>query len=152
MGKICKTPSPTLTDNTALWATAGGIKTTHISKHKTTYMKVLSRLAIHIAPFEKQWMIMYLKTILWWPTQNEDSIDTIIFLTFGVSWYFGISPLVLNVLVALVWPRPVIVTFILPFPHQWILEYLGKLARDLPSTPTICNIHALQCHWAGGIL
>lgn len=115
MGEICKIPVPTPTDTTALWANAGGIKTTHTSKHKAKYMKVLWRLAIHVTPSQKQCMIMYLKTISWWPTQNEDSIDTIIFLTFGVSWYLGISPLILNVRAALVWPRPVIVMFVLPF-------------------------------------
>lgn len=131
VGKICKTPAPTPTDTIALWAAAGGIKTTHISKHKAKYMKVLSRLAIHIAPVEKQCMIMYLKAILWWHTQNEDSIDTVIFLTFGVSWYFGISPLVLNVLVALVWSRPVIVIFILPFSLPMNSRVLAKTGKRL---------------------
>ena len=65
------------------------------------------------------------------PHKDEDSIDTIIFLTFGVSWYFGISPHVLNVLVALVWPRPAIVVFILPFSLPVHSRVPGKTGRRL---------------------
>lgn len=52
------------------------------------------------------------------------------FLTFAVSWYFGISPFIRYVLAVLVWPRTVIV-FILPFSLPMNSRVLGKTSKSL---------------------
>lgn len=52
------------------------------------------------------------------------------FLTFAVSWYFGISPFIRYVLAVLVWPRTVIV-FILPSSLPMNSRVLGKTSKSL---------------------